>query len=111
MGIGPSAASQFQQQRFQNHSKIDLEGSQIFTTPETLDDLTLCKDCLIFGLRMPEGIDLQQLQKRFPNIDLSQFHPLWQHFQQQGWIDYQNSILRCTPKGLLLADSLALEIL
>ena len=111
IGIGPSAASQFQQQRFQNHFKIDPEGTQTFASLETLDELTLCKDCLIFGLRMCECIDLQQLQKRFPSIDLSQFEPLWQHFQQQGWIECQNSILHCTPKGLLLADSLALEIL
>lgn len=111
IGLGPSAASQWQQQRFQNHLKIDPEGIQPFASLETLDELTLCKDCLIFGLRMCEGIDLQQLQQRFPNIDLSQFDPLWQHFQQHGWIEYKNSILHCTSKGLLLADSLALEIL
>jgi len=111
IGIGPSAASQFQQQRFQNHFKIDPEGAQTFTSLETLDEVTLCKDCLVFGLRMREGIDLKQLQKRFPNIDLAQFNPLWQHFQQQGWIEHQNFSVRCTPKGLLLADSLALEIL
>ena len=111
IGIGPSAASQFHQQRFQNHFKIDVKGIQPFASLETLNDLTLCKDCFIFGLRMCKGIDLKQLQKRFPKVDLTQFNPLWKYFKQQGWIEHQNSLLRCTPKGLLLADSLALEIL
>ena len=111
IGIGPSAASQFQQQRFQNHFKIDPNGTQTFESLETLDELTLCKDCLIFGLRMYAGIDLKQIQKRFSSLDLSQFNPLWEHFKQQDWIEYHNSTVRCTSSGLLLADSLALEIL
>ena len=111
IGIGPSAASQFQQQRFQNDFKINPKDAQNFISLETIDDLTLCKDSLIFGLRMCAGVDLKQLQKRFPKVDCSQFNPLWNYFKQQGWIEYHDSIVHCTPAGLLLADSLALEIL
>ena len=71
----------------------------------------LLKDCLIFGLRTCQGIDLLQLQKRFPEIDLKAYQPLWKRFQEEQLITLENNILKCTAKGLLLADSLALEII
>ncbi len=111
IGIGPSAASQWNYNRFQNPFNLDPEGNKHLIVSEALDALTLCKDCLIFGLRTCAGVNLKKLQERFPSIDLSQFEHLWHYFKQHGWIYYENSNIRCTSKGLLLADSLALEIL
>ena len=111
IGCGPSAASQFQYHRFQN--PFDLETWEInhYINEEFLTEETLLKDCLIFGLRTCQGVNLTQLQKRFPNINLKDYQPLWEKFKKENLITLKNNILKCTSKGLLIADSLALEIL
>ncbi|MBP5191558.1 MAG: radical SAM family heme chaperone HemW [Opitutales bacterium] len=110
LGWGPSAASQFQRKRFQNPCDWTSPiGSWVHE--ETFTEKDLCNDCLIFGLRMREGVDLTALQQRFPTVDLSVYQPLWQRFANAGWIVWENNCVRCTPQGMLLADSLALELL
>lgn len=111
IGFGPSAASQYQWCRFQNSFQLENWEINHYINEEILSEETLLKDCLIFGLRTCQGIDLTQLQRRFPKVDLKTYQPLWEKFQQEQLITLNNNILRCTSKGLLLADSLALEIL
>jgi oxygen-independent coproporphyrinogen III oxidase len=111
IGLGPSAASQYTMHRFQNPSNMPrwLKGEHV--SKETLTEEILCKDCLIFGLRTCEGVNLSQLQQRFPNCTLSLYTDLWKHLKQEGLIIFNQNHIRCTQKGLLLADSIALEIL
>lgn len=111
IGWGPSAASQYKNRRFQN--KLSLESWQINNYIETveLSEIDLFKDCLVFGLRMTQGIQLDTLKKRFPQIDVHGYDTLWASFQENGWVLFDGNCVRCTPEGMLLADSLALEIL
>jgi len=110
LGWGPAAASQFNGRRFQNPCSSDYaSGNTIENVSLTEEDL--CKDCLIFGLRMCDGVDLNELQRRFPKGNLKIYQPLWERFEREGWVVFENNCVRCTAKGLLLADGLASELL
>lgn len=110
LGWGPSAASQWNHQRFQNPTHLPYTPGPHNATPSLTPD-ELCKDHLIFGLRLCEGINLSELQKQFPSVNLECYQSLWQHFCAQGLTTLDHSILRCTQRGMLLADSLAVAIL
>ena len=111
IGYGPSAASQLKLKRFQNAFNLNDWQPNSHINIVELTEFELFQDCLIFGLRMNEGICLKKLQQRFPSIDLNKYLPLWEYFCQKGWIYFEDQHIRCTSQGLLLADSLALEIL
>ena len=110
VGWGPAAASQFNGRRFQNPCSLDYAyGETVENVSLTEEDL--CKDCLIFGLRMCDGVDLNELWWRFPKVDLKIYQPLWERFEREGWVMRDGNRVRCTTKGLLLADGLASELL
>ena len=110
LGWGPAAASQFNFRRFQNPCSLTVPlGETVENVSLTEEDL--CKDCLIFGLRMCDGVDLEGLQRRFPKVDLKIYQPLWECFEREEWVMREGNRVRCTAKGLLLADGLALELL
>ena len=111
IGLGPSAASQLGLQRFQNAFNLNDWVPDQLTDVINLTQFELFQDCLIFGLRTTQGIDQDSLYKRFPNIDQTSYNTLWEYFEESGWIYRDNHHIRCTTKGLLIADSLALEIL
>ncbi|MDR2396859.1 MAG: radical SAM family heme chaperone HemW [Puniceicoccales bacterium] len=111
IGLGPSAASQWNKQRFQNANNAHDWLSKGRVHCMNLSEEILCADCLIFGLRMREGICLDTLQKRFPLADVAKYVPLWQQFAQEGLVNIRKNQLTCTDKGLLLVDALAREIL
>lgn len=111
IGWGPSAASQYQMKRFQNLPSLEKWVLGHYEHVVNLSAEELCKDCLIFGLRMRQGVDLNALQQRFPTVPLERYNALWRRFEAAGWVTLNQHRLACTPQGLLLADSLALEIL
>ena len=111
IGLGPSAASQYNMQRFQNPSNLSNWINGISNHRESITCKTLCDDCLIFGLRTCAGVQLDELQQRFPSIDLEQYKPLWKFLIQKGLLQLTHNRLHCTERGLLLADSIALEII
>ena len=86
-----------------------LQGKRI--NEVTLTEEILYKDCLIFGLRICQGVNLTQLRQRFPNYPQTLHTKLWENLAQEGLLILSDDNIRCTPKGLLLADSIALEIL
>ncbi len=125
IGIGPSAASQFNHQRYANPKSLTkwTENVEILNTqgktigqvvdPECLAliDQQLAIDCLIFGLRMNAGIHLPSLQKRFPEVPFHNLASLWSSLTSEGLADICNDSLQLTHKGRLLADSIGLLIL
>ncbi|MDR0755588.1 MAG: radical SAM family heme chaperone HemW [Puniceicoccales bacterium] len=111
IGLGPSAASQWNRQRFQNANAVHDWLSKGKINCMDLSEEMLCADCIIFGLRMREGVCLDTLQKRFPFADVTKYAPLWQQFKLEGLVNMKNNQLTCTDKGLLLVDALAREIL
>ncbi len=120
VGLGPSAASQFGGRRYANVANLDqwLEGIEN-DVPARVDEVELtpailAADTLIFGLRMNAGVDLAQLARDWPDLDLSPVRPWAQALADEGLAFLDGDHLRLTPGGRLLADRVgadALELL
>ncbi len=113
-GFGPSASSQWSNWRFTNPANMQewLAGdpSSKIDVIE-LDNPTLATDALIFGLRMNEGVNLQQIQQRWPDIDLSPYHLLWENLEESGYIKRNGTSIGLTEEGRLRVDAIGSELL
>lgn len=111
LGFGPSAASQIDFKRYRNPYSIDkwIQNIHEDITQLSLNDLLV--DCLIFGLRTIEGVNLQKLKKRFTHANLQKYEPLWQQLKDLHLCVYDKEFIRCTDQGLLVADAIAQAIL
>ncbi|MDP0497134.1 MAG: radical SAM family heme chaperone HemW [Verrucomicrobiota bacterium JB024] len=117
IGLGPSAASQFGGRRYANVANLDqwLEGINK-DAPARVDEVELtpailAADSLIFGLRMNAGVDLAQLARDWPDLDLSPVRPWTQALADEGLALLDGDTLRLTPQGRLLADRVGADAL
>lgn len=118
IGCGPSAASQYQGERYQRPANLEqwasaMEAGQAPKTERVeLDAALLTADALIFGLRMNVGCDLAELAQRFeaPAV-LSQLEPLLARLQQEALLLREGSCIRLTQSGRLLCDAIGTAIL
>ena len=110
IGLGPSAASQMNGQRFQNQHFANGWLKEPKINCENLSDEMLFVDSLVFGLRTRRGINLKALTRRFPQANAAKYEPLWSQFADEKLIHYQDDNVYCTDKGLLVVDALAREI-
>jgi oxygen-independent coproporphyrinogen-3 oxidase len=114
VGVGPSASSQFAMRRHTNAPSLTQWADGIETgkpariDEEVLNPETLAKDSLIFGLRMKEGIDFQQLAQRFPAHDWQSEARTAETLKAEGFAEFDGQHLRLTPKGRLVTDQIAL---
>ncbi len=118
IGIGPSAASQYQGLRYQNPASIEtwlkvlkkenpIREDLVYLTPEDL-----LADSLIFGLRLNTGIDLKKLTKRFPFIsNQPSLSSLWNDLEKEGLLHTQSESIFLSDQGRLIADAIGLRIL
>lgn len=119
VGIGPSAASQYEGFRYTNISDLEQwrQGLQqekpVQVERLELSPRILAQDALVFGLRRNQGVDLQAWEERFGFDAGSGFlQESLQFWEEQGWIEPQlPRILKLTLSGRLLADRLGAEIL
>ncbi|CAI8263894.1 MAG: Oxygen-independent coproporphyrinogen-III oxidase-like protein [Opitutia bacterium UBA7350] len=118
LGCGPSAASQYRMQRYQRPSNLDqwLSGveKKALLREELVDlnDTLLLADGVIFGLRMNAGIDLVELQQRFPMAQEPQRIQGQLKRLCEGELAIKNKNRYClTQKGQLLADAIAVEFM
>jgi oxygen-independent coproporphyrinogen-3 oxidase len=120
LGCGPSAASQFGGYRYRNPSSIKawLSALKSSNSPKEdkviLSDHLLFADSLIFGLRMNQGVDFDELLKRFStsnNIDANPYLELISQFESEGYLLKQGSYLVLTREGQLKCDGIGSELL
>lgn len=117
IGCGPSAASQYGGRRYQHPSDLTQWLEQIETTAPPsdgvlLDDQQLATDALVFGLRMNEGVDLTELDKRFPKAKPSQlFDPILSDLESEGYLIRNASEVRLTHSGRLVCDAIGASLL
>ncbi|MBF0252620.1 MAG: radical SAM family heme chaperone HemW [Candidatus Omnitrophica bacterium] len=102
LGIGPAAVSRLGLTRFQN-SRSTKNWLQENHITETLSEESLHREILILGLRTMAGIDLSKLS--FNPFTLCQKE--LEALKAQGLIEYNNSTIFPTPKGLKFADTTA----
>lgn len=120
IGCGPSAASQFNGYRYRNPSSIkewlkglenqDIQKEDVVELSEEL----LFTDSLIFGLRMNEGIDFEELSMRFPATNdriKNSYLQLMNQFESEGYLKKEGSRFILTREGQLKCDAIGTELL
>ena len=120
IGCGPSAASQFNGHRYRNPSSIEkwLEGLKASDLNKedlvVLSEDLLFTDSLIFGLRMNEGVDFNELLNRFSSgrkINTRPFLKLMNRFEAEGYLTKKDSRFILTREGQLKCDGIGSELL
>ena len=117
LGLGPSAASQWGGRRWTNAPDLDAWSEGLKTgSPALADDSiltpeSLLADCLIFGLRMNAGVDLDVLAARFGKKALAPYAPLWRRLEGEGLLECDAARIFLSRNGRMLADAVGLEIL
>ena len=118
LGVGPSAASQYNNLRYSNPADLNVWLNQTeFPTEDrcevqVLTDSNLIEDSLIFGLRTGQGISLSEIEARFSCASLDSFKPFFSDLKSEGLAEGNDEDnFQLTLKGKLLADKIAVEIL
>jgi len=103
LGLGPSAVSTVGTMRWKNvadtkaFADLIARNESVRTELEKIDESTRTKERIMFGLRMREGV----ARELFP--DATQLRKL----ETDGLAYEENGRVRLTPRGQLVADSVA----
>jgi oxygen-independent coproporphyrinogen-3 oxidase len=117
VGLGPSAASQHAGWRGANVADLErwLEavagGRRMTDDRVALTPALLCEDALIFGLRMNEGVALDRLRRRFPEVPWPAMDAYVTRLADAGLATLDAECLRLTTRGRLVADSVGAGVL
>lgn len=117
VGVGPSAASQYRGWRGANVADLNQwatqvsEGVRMTEDRVALGDSLLAEDALIFGLRMNEGVDLQDLRRRFPAAPHAAANAAITNLVTDGLAERSGHRVRLTTRGRLVADSVGAAIM
>jgi oxygen-independent coproporphyrinogen-3 oxidase len=104
LGLGPSAVSTVNGLRWKNlpdtaaYAQKIIRGESVRTEHEALDEATRAKERIMFGLRMREGVARGEFGDQ--DAKLAQLATQGLAFEEEGRI-------RLTPRGQLVADSVA----
>lgn len=113
LGIGPSASSFVEGRRWKNQPHLGAylasPGHPVTVDHETLDPEARLGEQLMLRLRLTQGIGLDWLSGVMPADDRRRDE--LRRFQSLGLIEETATHLRLTPRGLLLADAIASELL
>jgi oxygen-independent coproporphyrinogen-3 oxidase len=115
--VGPGAAGHAAGRRWRNHRSVDRylaaseQGESLREEVEVLDRDARVREALFLALRQPRGVRARLIHLRTgvdPLVALAE--PL-ARMRRAGHVAIEGGRIRPTEKGLLLADSLAAEIL
>jgi oxygen-independent coproporphyrinogen-3 oxidase len=104
LGLGPSACSTIGERRWKNVPDTDgyiraiSRGKGIRTELETIDASTRAKERIMFGLRMREGVAREAFTMSSDRL---------RQLEEQGLTLEQEGRVCLTPRGKLVADSVA----
>jgi len=113
LGFGPSAFSYFENQRFQNIANLkkyqDLLKAKNFpiSFSEELKYPNNINELLAINLRMIDGVNIKEFEKKFGSIPLQTIEIL----KKSPFADFDNDIIKLNEKGLIFYDTLASEII
>ncbi len=116
LGLGPSAHSFKDNQRFWNVSNnaayLNKTNSKQTTiaNSETLSPHEQLNEYLMTQLRIVEGLDLQMMQSRWGFDILKRENESIQHAIKQGWMIQSNSHLHLTRTGFMVSDAIISDL-
>ena len=114
---GPGAAAFIDGVRATNHRSTTTylkrieNGDSAIAESETISAVEAAREGAAFGVRMIDGIDLQQLQSRTGIAIETLYARQLAELQSQGLIDRHGHQIKLTPRGIHFADTVASELL
>lgn len=115
LGFGPSAFSYWEGARFRNiphlnryHKKLE-EGESPVDFSEKLDETAARRELLAVQIRLKEGVDLTDFQKKNGKMD-SELVKTIADLETDGFITRQDTTIKLTHRGVLFYDTVATEI-
>ncbi len=117
IGLGPSAASQYQQQRGANISDLDAwtadlaRGERATVDCVQLTPEQLAEDAVIFGLRLNAGVELAPWRARAPAAPWATVEALLDRLVAEELAARTSDRIWLTTRGRLLADAIGAEVL
>jgi oxygen-independent coproporphyrinogen-3 oxidase len=114
-GLGMGATGYVQGRRMQQPQKLHDYFQQVRSGQEpTAPVVTLTDewmDTLMLGLRLREGISLEQLHRQFPDTWIKAARHLLQTYTDQGWISWDEERLRLIPPmGWLYSNTIIADL-
>jgi oxygen-independent coproporphyrinogen-3 oxidase len=118
VGYGPSAASQVGGVRRKNLANLEewaeqweRSGEAKFAEFEKLQPYDLASDAILFGLRMNQGINLEDIGRKFQieEVYFKETENFFQSLEKEEMME-KNDHWKLTTKGRILADAIAKEI-
>ena len=118
IGCGPSAASQFNGERYQTPASLNewIVGVKSSRPVKEgllkLDAATLMVDAIIFGLRMNAGINLEAINARFklPSV-MARMEPFFERLGDEGLLVKKGPNINLTQQGRLVCDAVGTAVL
>ena len=116
IGVGPSACSQYIGKYFSNSCSLEKWesniGSNVLSYENIVDvtDKQMTEDRIIFGLRMTDGIDLDEIDTNFPATNIDNIRKFFKFLEENKLAKINNNHVALTSKGLLVADVISVEI-
>jgi oxygen-independent coproporphyrinogen-3 oxidase len=117
LGYGPSASSQWNQQRWTNPANLEgwlkgIEAKQpVREQTKDLKNHDLLADSLIFGLRLNSGISPFALAQRFQTELPKSISILFADLVEEGLMELRGEFFKLTGEGRLRADAIGVAVL
>lgn len=116
IGLGPSAFSYMNQQRFRNvphynkYQKALEQGHDPKEEPDFLTKEERRDELLAVELRLRRGVHLTSFQARHGQITIKTKEAI-KTLIEKGWLEQKNDNIKLTSSGILFYDSVAVEII
>ena len=68
-------------------------------------------DAAILGLRLNEGLDVRQFERRYGVVLDAAYGPALEEMTEAGLLERANGAVRLTPRGRLLANEVFVRLL
>lgn len=117
LGLGPSASSHLANFRWTNPPGLEDwwsalgSGKPGFNEFLELSPEEEVRECLASGLRLREGISLEELASRFPGVDLSGYEIKLTRLKDYGLLQFSDGMVRIPPERFLVSNSIISELL
>lgn len=115
LGLGPSAFSYWEGQRFRNVANLNRYAQQLkehllpVDFEEKLDPQASIRELLAIRIRLMEGVDLEAFEKHYGRLESKTWQAI-ENLKKEGYISQQAHIIRLTKQGILFYDTVATDL-
>lgn len=116
IGLGNGAHSHMDGKRWWNTARLRLYIEAVRSRQSPEDGCEYLKaeqriaEALVFGLRMTDGIHLNDFQKQFGNFSLEK-NDVIENLINDGFLKRHNGRMQCTLKGMLVLDAISEKLI